>query len=109
MLPKNARMLQVLKAFEEEELELVDELGPPVATVPAPQGKLESREELRRTETQPEKEGPASVGADWTQDDDEPAVVESTAPAAAETAATPAADVPLPTCPTCKGEMWDNR
>lgn len=98
MLPKNARMLQVLKAFEEEELELVEELGAPVATVPAPA---------------PPTSTPAAApteGADWTLDDDEPATVESTAPAAAETSGSePTTVAGEPECPTCNGQMWDNR
>jgi recombinase, phage RecT family len=94
VLPKNARMLKVLKAFEEEELELVDELpGAPVATVAAPsQPALASGD-----------------GSDWKLDDDEPATIEA-APAAATPASTePTADTSLPTCPSCKGDMWDNR
>lgn len=80
LVPKNPRFDRVLDVIDEE----LGATGDATAAAPA--------------ET-----------ADWTVDDDEPAVVERAAPAAAETAATPAADVPLPTCPTCKGEMWDNR
>jgi hypothetical protein len=56
---------------------------------------------------EPPARPPTSAADDsgWRLDDEEPAVLERSAPPAASTAATES----LPTCPACQGQMWDNR
>ena len=87
LVPKNPRFERVLSVIDEELADGVDrdEDRP----TPAPTGAATS--------------AAPSEDADWTLDDDEPAVVEGASNAEPTTVAGE------PECPTCSGQMWDNR